>query len=41
VIQVSEYKRKDNLIPSDVAIKNAKPKEKPYRIKDAKGFTCW
>jgi integrase len=38
VIQVSEYKRKDNLIPSDVAIKNAKPKEKPYRIKDAKGF---
>jgi len=38
VIQVSEYKRKDNLIPSDVAIKNAKPKEKPYRIKDARGF---
>jgi hypothetical protein len=33
-----EIKRKENIIGSDIAIKNAKPQENPYRIKDAKGF---
>jgi len=30
--------RKDNLIASDATIRNAKAKDKPYRVKDAKGF---
>ena len=30
--------RKDNLIGSDITLRNAKAQDKPYRIRDAKGF---